>query len=52
MVNYNDEFNLVEAIKTVWQGEELRERFVANGLITVEHFSLEKMFNETMAVLN
>ena len=52
MVNYNDEFNLVEAIKTVWQGQELRERFVANGLITVEHFSLEKMFNETMAVLN
>jgi len=52
MVNYNDEFNLVEAIKTIWQGEELRERFVANGLITAEHFSLEKMFNETVELLN
>lgn len=52
MVNYNDEFNLVEAIKTVWQGEELRERFIANGLITTEHFSLEKMFNETVKVLD
>ena len=52
MVNYNDEFNLIEAIKTVWQGEELRERFVANGLITAEHFSLEKMFNETVELLN
>ena len=51
MVKYNDEFNLVEAIKTVWQMSELRERFVANGRRTAGYFSAEKMFKETIKLL-
>lgn len=51
MVKYNDEFNLIEAIKTVWQTEELRTRFIEEGKKTVEHFSLEKMLRETMKIL-
>jgi len=51
MVKYNDEFNLIEAIKTVWQTPELRERFVEEGKKTVEHFSSEKMIDETIALL-
>lgn len=51
MVKYNDEFNLIEAIRTVWHTPELRERFVANGQKTAEHFSAEKMFKETTKLL-
>mgnify|MGYP001561005476 CR=1 FL=1 len=51
MVKYNDEFNLIEAIKTVWQMEELRTRFIEEGKKTVEYFSLEKMLRETMKIL-
>ncbi|MDP3953791.1 MAG: glycosyltransferase family 4 protein, partial [bacterium] len=31
MVRYNDEFNLFEAIKTLWQSKEMQERFVEKG---------------------
>ena len=51
MVKYNDEFNMVEAIKTVWNTPELRERFIANGRKTAEHFSAEKMLKETVELL-
>lgn len=51
MVKYNDEFNLIEAIKTVWQTEELRGRFIEEGKKTVEHFSSEKMIDETIRAL-
>jgi len=51
MVKYNDEFNMVEAIKTVWNTPELRERFIANGRKTAEHFSVEKMLKETVELL-
>jgi glycosyltransferase involved in cell wall biosynthesis len=51
MVKYNDEFNLIEAIKTVWQMGELRTRFIEEGKKTVEHFSFEKMINETAKIL-
>src|SRR3990167_1949017 len=52
LVRYNDEFNLVEAIKTVWQDEELRDELGENGKKTVQKFSSEKMINETLKVLN
>lgn len=52
MVKYNDEFNLVEAIKTVWQNPELRERFIGEGKKTAAEFSTEKMISETVAALN
>lgn len=51
MVKYNDEFNLVEAVKTVWQTPELQQRFIAEGKKTVEHFSAEKMISKTLEVL-
>lgn len=52
MVKYNDEFNLVEAIKTVWQTPELQRRFTEEGKKTAEYFSVEKMINETAKILN
>ncbi len=51
MVRYNDEFNLLEAIKTVWREADLRERMIANGRHTVAAFSIEKMFDRTYALL-
>lgn len=51
MVKYQDEFNLVEAIKSLWQNPELREEFKKEGEKTAEHFSSEKMFKETIKIL-
>lgn len=52
IVKYNDEFNLIEAIKTVWQTEELRNRFIEEGKKTAQYFSPEKMINETVETLS
>lgn len=52
LVRYNDEFNLVEAIKTVWRQKELRAHLIQNAKRTVEAFSVERMFERTMQVLN
>ena len=52
LVKYNDEFNLVEAIKTVWQDEELKDELIKNGKKTIERFSVEKMYEETLNILN
>jgi glycosyltransferase involved in cell wall biosynthesis len=52
MVKYNDEFNLIEAIKTVWQTEELRTRFIEEGKKTAEKFNVGKMLKETIDVIN
>ena len=51
MVKYQDEFNLVEAIKSLWQNPELREEFKKEGKKTAEKLSSEKMFEETVKVL-
>lgn len=51
MVKYNDEFNLIEAIKTVWQMKELRERFAVEAQKTLERFSVERMFAQTVELL-
>lgn len=51
LVKYNDEFNLVEAIKTLWRQSELREHLVANGRHTVAAFSIEKMYGQTHDLL-
>ncbi len=52
MVKYNDEFNLIEAIKTLWQTPELRKRFIEEGKKTAQYFSQEKMIEETIKTLN
>ena len=52
LVKYNDEFNLIEAIKGLWQNSELREEFLEKGLETVKKFGLDRMIQETIKILN
>lgn len=52
LVRYNDEFNLVEAVRSLWQDPALRDEFVKNGKKTVERFSVEKMYEETLKLLS
>jgi len=51
LVRYNDEFNLVEAIKTMSRQADLREQIIANGRHTVAAFSIEKMYDQTKRLL-
>src|SRR3989338_519889 len=51
MVKYQDEFNLVEAVKSLWQNLELQEEFKKEGKKTAERFSSEKMIEETIKIL-
>lgn len=51
MVKYNDEFNLIEAIRTIYTNSEIREEFIKNGKETASHYSFDKMYNETVKVL-
>ena len=51
MVKYQDEFNLIEAVKSLSQNRELQEEFKKEGKKTAEHFSSEKMFDETIKIL-
>ncbi len=51
MVKYNDEFNLIEAIRTLWQNPDLRAEFAKNGKETAGHFGAENMYDETIKVL-
>src|SRR3989344_6502915 len=51
MVKYQDEFNFVEAIKSLWQNPELQGEFKKEGKKTVESFSSEKMLEETVKIL-
>lgn len=51
MVKYNDEFNLIEAIRAIWTNDDLREKIILEGKKTVEQFSVERMFEETIALL-
>ena len=51
MVKYNDEFNLIEAIKTVCQKPELQKMFTENGKETAKYFSVEKMLEKTIKLL-
>ena len=52
MVRYNDEFNLLEAIKAVWKQPELQEKLAANARHTVAAFSAERMYDQTRALLD
>lgn len=52
LVKYQDEFNLVEAVKSLSQNPELQEEFKKEGKKTAEHFSSEKMLSETIKFLN
>lgn len=51
LVKYNDEFNIIEAIKALWNDKELADKFASEGKKTVEKFSSDKMVEETIATL-
>ncbi len=51
LVRYNDEFNLIEAIKGMHQSPELKSEFMIEGRKTIEKYSLERMINETLSLL-
>jgi glycosyltransferase involved in cell wall biosynthesis len=51
MVRHNDEFNLVEAIKTLHRNEAMRRRFIESGHRTADRFSVERMLEETERIL-
>lgn len=52
MIRYNDEFNLYEAVKALWQYPEMRERFSEEGKKTAAQFSWEKCWQEWEKTLN
>ena len=51
MVKYNDEFNLIEAIRVLWNNPDIQERLVEEAEKTVKEFAPERMFNETISLL-
>ena len=52
MVKYNDEFNLIEAVKTLWSNAELREHFANEGKKTASQYTVETMMTKTVDVIN
>ncbi|MEK7536922.1 MAG: glycosyltransferase family 4 protein [Patescibacteria group bacterium] len=52
MVLYNDELNLIEAIKALFDHEDIRGKFIEEGKKTAEKFTVEKMADETVEILN
>ncbi len=51
MVKYNDELNLVEAIKAIFEHEDIRDKFIEEGKKTAKKFNVDKMTKETAAAL-
>ena len=51
MVKYNDEFNLIEVIRALWNNPEMQQHFIEEGKKTAAYFSVDNMFNETVALL-
>ena len=51
LIKYNDEFNLIEAIKGMHQSPELREDFIIEGKKTVQKYSFEQMINKTFELI-
>lgn len=51
MVKYNDEFNILEAVKTLWQSPELRKKFSEAGRMTASRYTPERTIEETETVI-
>jgi glycosyltransferase involved in cell wall biosynthesis len=51
LVKYNDEFNLIEAIKGMHKTPEIREEFIVEGRKTIQKYSMEKMIKQTFELL-
>lgn len=52
MVKYNDELNLIEAIKGLFNHRNIREKFIKEGKKTARKFTVQKMTDETVETLN
>jgi len=52
MLKYNDETNLVEAIRSLRQIPDLQDKFITGGKETITQFSVDKMLAETKQLLN
>lgn len=52
VVNYNDEFDLVEAVKMLWGSEERKRRLAHQGRKTANIFKSEDMIEETIKILS
>ena len=52
LVKYNDEFNLIEGIRTLWQMPELRQEFVEQGRATVEQFPVSTMVRRSLEFIS
>jgi glycosyltransferase involved in cell wall biosynthesis len=52
LVKYNDEFNLIEAIKGLWKLPDVREQFSLEGKKTASRYTVNKMLNETIKVIS
>ena len=51
LAKYNDEFNIIEAIKALWNDRELADHFAEEGKKTAHKFSSEKMVEETINLI-
>ncbi len=51
LVQYNDEFNMFESIKTLIHNPELRDKFIKKGEETVKIFSVKNMCDQTVELL-
>ncbi len=51
MVRYNDEFEIIEAIKALWSAPAIRAQFIAEGYRTAQRFTIKRMIDETKAIL-
>ena len=51
VIRYNDEFNLKEAIRTVWQIPEMRQKFIEGGEKTSKLFNVDSMYDQTIKFL-
>lgn len=51
MIRYNDEFNLIEAIKSLGHEQELKEQFIEEGKKTARLFNADNMLKETIKLL-
>ena len=52
MVKYNDELNLTEAIKALFEHEDIRKKFIEEGKKTTEKFTVQKMADETIELFD
>ncbi len=51
LVQYNDEFELGEAIKVLWQNEQLAQQFIKEGRTIAARFTVERMVDEVSRLL-